>query len=183
MFMHDSNAQSGNERLTMRTWRFTMLRLVLASVAVIALLLVAAPNARAAGAGAVSYTQTFKNVTETFHDVNPCSGAPATITITYNGVFHITVLTSGQGAGTFWATGTQTGNFTLVPDDPAQPTYTGHFAIWFGDNDNLHNGTETFTFNLHGTGSDGSTLSVHETEHLSVSASGATLAFDKLACH
>jgi hypothetical protein len=93
------------------------------------------------------------------------------------------VLTSGQGAGTFWATGTQTGNFTLVLDDPTQPTYTGHFTVWFGDNDNLHNGTETATFNVHGTGSDGSTLSVHETEHPSVSASGATLAFDKLACH
>jgi len=26
-------------------------------------------------------------------------------------------------------------------------------------------------------------LSVHETEHMSVSASGVTLTFDKLACH
>ncbi|MFL5804181.1 MAG: hypothetical protein ACJ8CR_20845 [Roseiflexaceae bacterium] len=182
MFMHDNNAQSGNEGLTMRTWRFPMLRLVLASVAIIALLLVAASNARAGGAGAVSYTQTFKNVTETFHDVNPCSGAPATITITYNGVFHVTELTSRQGAGTFWATGTQTGNFTLVPDDPAQPTYTGHFMIWFGDNNNLQNGSETSTFTLHGTDSDSSTLRFHDTAHMSVSASGVSIMFDKPSC-
>jgi len=182
MLLHDNNAQSGNGGLTMRTWRFPMLRLVLASVAVIALLLLAAPNARAAGAGAVSFTQTFKNVTETFHDVNPCSGAPATITITYNGVFHITQLTSGQGAGTFWATGTQTGNFVLVPDDSTQPTYTGHFTDWFGDNNNLQNGTETSTFTVHGIGSDGSTLRFHDTAHMSVSASGVSIAFDKPSC-
>jgi len=167
----------------MKSWKFTRVWRILAPLVVVALLLLAAPSAFAEGAGAISYTQTFKNVTEVFYDVNPCSGAPATITITYNGVFHVTQLTSGQGAGTFWATGTQTGNFTLVPDDPAQPTYTGHFAAWFGDNDNLHNGTETSTFNVHGTGSDGSTLSFRATEHMSVSASGITLAFDKLACH
>jgi len=167
----------------MKSWKFTRVWRILAPLVVVALLLLAAPSAFAEGAGAISYTQTFKNVTEVFYDVNPCSGAPATITITYNGGFHVTQLTSGQGAGTFWATGTQTGNFTLVPDDPAQPTYTGHFAAWFGDNDNLHNGTETSTFNVHGTGSDGSTLSFRATEHMSVSASGITLAFDKLACH
>jgi hypothetical protein len=167
----------------MRTQCFTLLRLVLASVAVIAVLLVAAPNARAAGAGAVSYTQTFKNVTETSHDVNPCSGAPATVTITYNGVFHVTVLTSGPDAGTFWVTGTQTGNFVLVPDDTTQPTYTGHFTVRVGENENLHNGAATVTFNVRGTGSDGSTLSFHETEHVSVSASGVFIAFGKLACH
>ena len=167
----------------MKTWKFTTLWRMLTSLFVVSLLLLAAPSAFAEGAGVVSFTQTFKNVTEVFHDVNPCSGAPATITATYNGVFHVTVLTSGQGAGTFWATGTQTGSFTLVPDDPAQPTYSGHFTVWFGDNDNLQNGTETATFTIHGTGSDGSTLRFHETEHMSVSASGVTLAFDKLACH
>jgi hypothetical protein len=166
----------------MKTLKFTGLWRILAPL-VVALLLMVAPSAFAEGAGAISYTQTFKNVTDVFHDVNPCSGAPTTITMTYNGVFHITLLTSGQGAGTFWLTGTQTGNVTLVPDDPAQPTYTGHFALWFGDNDNLRNGTETVTFTIHVTGSDGSTLSIHETEHMSVSASGITLAFDKLACH
>jgi len=39
------------------------------------------------------------------------------------------------------------------------------------------------TFNVRGAGSDGSTLSFHETEHVSVSASGVIIAFGKLACH
>jgi hypothetical protein len=44
------------------------------------------------------------------------------------------------------------------------------------------NTTETFTISIHGTGSDGSKLAAHETEHLSTSASGATLSFDKMRC-
>ena len=87
--------------------------------------LVPASGAGAAGAGAVSFTQTFKNVTEVSIDVNPCTGAPGMLTITYNGVFHVTELTSGIGAGTFWATGTQTGTFTFAPFDASQPSFTG----------------------------------------------------------
>ena len=39
------------------------------------------------------------------------------------------------------------------------------------------------TFNVRGTGSDGSKLSFHEIEHVSVSASGVIIAFGKLTCH
>jgi hypothetical protein len=38
------------------------------------------------------------------------------------------------------------------------------------------------TFNVHGTGSDGSTLSAHFINHFSMSASGMTLVFDKFVC-
>jgi hypothetical protein len=152
------------------------------TLAVVAMFLFTFATAAASGAGAVSYTQTFHNATDTSPSANPCSGAPATLTLTYNGVFHATQLTSGQGAGTFWATGTMTGAFLLTPDDAAQPTYTGHFATWFGDNNNLHNGTETSTLSAHGTGSDGSTLRFHEVAHLSISATGMTVFFDKPSC-
>jgi hypothetical protein len=144
--------------------------------------LVPASGAGAAGAGAVSFTQTFKNVTEVSIDVNPCTGAPGMLTITYNGVFHVTELTSGIGAGTLWATGTQTGTFTFAPFDASQPSYTGRFTVWFGDNDNLRNDAETVTFRIRGIGSDGSVLRFHEVEHMSVSASGVTLAFDQPTC-
>jgi hypothetical protein len=72
---------------------------------------------------------------------------PASITITYKGVFHVTRLTSGSGAGTFWATGTMTGDLTAVADVTGV-TYNGHFAVWFGDNDNLRTDVETFTLNI-----------------------------------
>src|SRR5260370_23939074 len=94
-----------------------------AAVAAVPLLLVTNVTASAAGAGAVSFTQTFHNATDSFPSNNPCTGAPGTLTLTYNGVFHATELTSGQGAGTFWVTGTMTGAFVFTPDDVAtQPS-------------------------------------------------------------
>ena len=145
-------------------------------VAVAALL--AVPAASSAGAGAVSSTQNWHNVTETSTDVNPCSGAPGTLTLTYNAVFHVTTLANG----TYWVTFTQTGAFSFVPFDSSQPSFTGHFTVWDGDNWNNRNTTETVTFSIHGTGSDGSTLTLHEVEHISARASGTTLSFDKLRC-
>jgi hypothetical protein len=166
----------------MIAWKRASLRALAVSLVVVALLLFTAAVVSAAGAGAVSFTQTFHNATDSFPAANPCSGASGTATLTYNGVFHATQLTSGQGAGTFWATGTMTGDFVFAPDDASQPTFTGHFASWFGDNNNLQNGTETSTFNLHGTGSDGSTLTFHDVAHLSISATGITVFFDKPTC-
>ena len=61
------------------------------------------------------------------------------------------------------ATFTQTGTFVAVPlDDPSLPSYTGKFTIWGGFNANGTTVNGTFTFNLHGTGSDGSTFNTHE---------------------
>jgi hypothetical protein len=92
------------------------------------------------------------------------------------------MLTSGNGAGTDWFTGTIEGTFTFVPDDSSQPTYTGHFATWFGENDNLQNGNDTETFAATASGSDGSILHIHEVAHVSVSATGVTVSFDKFSC-
>ena len=88
---------------------------------VISALLLTLALASPAVARATSYTQTFHDVTEVMVDVIPCTGALATITITYNGVAHINSLPGGE----FWATFTATGTFTAVPADPTQPTLTG----------------------------------------------------------
>jgi len=152
--------------------------LVLLVLAVAALIAVPAASPAGAGAGAVSFTQNWHNVTDTSTDVNPCSGAPGTLTLTYNAVFHITTLENG----TYWVTFTQTGAFSFVPFDSSQPSYRGHFTVWDGDNWNNRNTTETATFKVTGKGSDGSMLTFHEVEHISSSASGATLSFDKPRC-
>jgi hypothetical protein len=140
--------------------------------------LLSATSAGAAGAGAVSFTEHFNNeVLFSDHDVNPCTGAPGTVTGTAtNGVFHITTLANG----TFWATFTAEGTITFVPDNPADASAAGHFAVWDGDNGNLHNETETSTFNAVLFGSDGSHVGAHETFHMSTSASGGSITFDKL---
>ena len=152
---------------------------IVAAFALAGLLLLPATGAFAAGAGAISTTQVFKDATQIFASPNPCTGAPGTVTITFNGVFHITTLANG----TFWATGTQTGTFTFTPDDPTQLSASGRFTAWFGDNDNLKNGTETSILSVRGTNADGTTFVAHDVAHVSVSASGITFSFDKPTCH
>jgi hypothetical protein len=124
--------------------------------------------AYADGNGAQTFTQTFKNQTDQFVDFVPCRDYQATITITYNGVLHFTV----NKAGDFWATGTMTGTATVVPLDPSNPSFTGHFTTWFGESDNKQNDVDHSTFTVHLAGSDGSTIRAHETAHLSSSAAG-----------
>lgn len=145
----------------------------------LAMVVVVAPGARASGAGAVSGTTIVKNAVVAFPGaVNPCTGGVGVVTITYNAAFHFTVLTSGSGAGDFWFTGTITGNFTLVTVSPAA-VITGHITMWFGNNTNLNNVASTAIFIAHGTGTDGSIVTLSEVLHFSVSASGMTLSFDK----
>jgi hypothetical protein len=135
-------------------------------------------SVHAAGAGAYTYTQTDKNVQEVTADFNPCTGATGTLYLTYNDIFHVTALANG----TDWFTGMLRGSFLFVPDDSAQPSYSGHFTQWFNENDNLQNGNSTFTFSVHGIGSDGSTINFHEVGHVSVSATGVRVSFDQATC-
>jgi len=152
-------------------------KVMLISLAVVGLLLVTTTSVFAK---AVSFTQTFHDVTQTLPSGNQCTGVPGTVTVTVNGVFHVTMDTT---TGTGHMTETTTGSFVFVPDDPTQPTVTGHFASWNGENQNIQNFASTATFNLHGTGSDGSRLQGHFLAHISVSATGITIQFDKMTCH
>jgi hypothetical protein len=106
------------------------------------------------------------------HDVNPCTGAPGTVTrIATNGVFHITTLANG----TSHVTSTAEGTITFVPDNPADASASGHFATWFGENLNANNGAATSTFNAVLSGSDGSRVGVDDVFHVSTSASGGSI--------
>jgi len=158
-------------------------------VALAAFVILAVPAA-ANGAGAVSVTETFQNATQTFPANNPCTDPPASITgivaITYNGVIHTTFLSSGVGAGTGWGTFTVTGDFTFTPFDPSRPSFTGHFANWDGFSFNLNNFAATAILVLHGTGSDGSTLTFHDVFHITVlnplTSPTVVVFFDKPTC-
>jgi len=132
----------------------------------------------AASAEAVTETITFHDVTETFADVNPCTGDPVIVTITYNGVFHFTA--DAAGGGHF--TGTAAGTFEVIPLDPSLPTYAGHFAQWMGANFSSNSDGFWVTFNLKGTGSDGSTLSVNAVAQIHFSNGVLHVAFEKLNC-
>jgi hypothetical protein len=148
-------------------------------LALFTLTFVAAPNAFAAGA--VSTTTTEHHETDTFTDVVPCGAnpsAPYDITITYNEIDHMTL-----GPNSIHFTFTQTGTFVAVPQDSSLPTYTGHFTTWDGDNENARSASGTAIFELHGTGTDGSTIVFNSTEHFNVDATGVTHTFDFGNCH
>jgi hypothetical protein len=166
------------------------------------------PNCGAPGSGPCQSTQNLHGQSQTIYDYVPCSVDPATgvgiasrIDLTsLNEVFHINV----NAAQDFWATGTLEGDFFIQPvqatlsapdangnrtPTPLNPpavagavTYTGHFATWFGISSNLKNGVVHSTFNISGKGSDGSTLRFHAVFHLSMSASGMVVFFDRMSC-
>ena len=160
------------------------MRRAISSFAALGAVVLMAIPAQASGAGAVSFTQTFHNATQVLLDSpNPCTGVLGTVTLTYNGVFHMTVLTSGVGAGTGWGTFTGAGDFTVAQVNGVN--FTGHFMNWDGFNFNLQNFTSTGTFILHGTGSDGSTITFHEVIHITAlltSPPTVIVQFDKPTC-
>lgn len=128
----------------------------------------------AGGNGATTFTQNDHDVTQVMPDINPCTGEPGTTTQTFNDVFHGTINKTGS-----WFTGTTTGSIQFVPDDPASPTYTGHFQFWFGDENNLRNGVEHDTSNFRVTGSDGSIIAGHNNAQVTMNANGVfTVSFD-----
>jgi hypothetical protein len=148
--------------------------------AAVAGLLVALLSPMAAFAQAHTTTVHFSG-TESNPDVNPCTGATGTATTTLRGVSHITELPNG----TSHETTTVTGSFTFVPDDPSQPTYTGHATFWDGENFNGQSIAVTFTGHVNVRGTDGSHLTDHFVAHVTINANGtATVEFDneRLSC-
>jgi hypothetical protein len=113
--------------------------------------------------------------------VNPCSGVRGTQTIDFSSVLHFTAVDNDA----FHVTGTLTGTFTFVPEDPSQPTYTGHFTSWFNLIVNSSNSTTTQTLNVVLTGSDGSQLKEHALFRFTRTADGtvtAVIQTDEFTC-
>ena len=115
-------------------------------------------------------------------DVNPCTGAPGTLTDTFKGVTHVTALPDGS----FHETTTTTDQFRFVPDDPSQPIFTGKDTFWGGANLNSQNNfTATFTGHFIVRGSDGSKIAAHFVAHIILHQDGTvTVEFekDRLSC-
>lgn len=154
-----------------------MVRRMLVVLLAAALMWVGAP---AFAAGPITETTNEKGLVETFVDVVPsCEGGGPlyTITATSNFVLHETIFADGRVHATF----TQTGTFVAVPLTAGLPSYTGKFTVWGGFNDNGKVVEGTFTFNVRGTGSDGSTFKNHVNEHFNVRPNGTVNEF--FNCH
>ena len=122
-----------------------------------------------------------EGLVETFVDVIPScdeDGRSYTITTTSNLVLNETIFDDGRVHATF----TQTGTFVAVPlEDPSLPSVTGHFTQSGGFNQNRTTVNGTFTFNLRGTGSDGSIVTIHLVDHFNVRPDGTVNEFFR--CH
>lgn len=105
--------------------------------------------------------------------VNPCTGAPGTYDVTFEGVSHTNV----TPVSTLHHTATITGGIAFTPDDPTEPTYTGEFTAWDGQNGAVGS-TITSTATFHDTlrGSDGSSIRDRGVFHLTVLADGTVTA-------
>jgi hypothetical protein len=153
-------------------------RLIVGLVAGVGLLVTAIPAVATPPTTTIIHE---KGLVETFVDVIPtCEGGGPlyTITTTTNLVSKESVFDDGRVHATF----TQTGTFVAVPlEDPSLPSYTGHFTVWGGFNQNGKTVNGTFTFNIRGVGSDGSTFSNHSVEHFNQRPDGSVNEFFK--CH
>ena len=135
-----------------------------------------------------------QTVTETDHvhgtfsepeATNPCTddtfNGGEGVQFTGNLVDHVTYFTNSNEV---WATFTETGAISGT-DDGTGVTYTGHATAWGNFNVNERNGNSVFTLTIHAAGSDGSSITAHETTVFATNANGdVTVNFDKasLSC-
>ena len=150
-----------------------MKRLLFALPALLAIFGFATP------AFAETETETFheRGVTESFTDVICEGGTVYDITVTYNGVFHVTQTDAG-----YHETFTQAGRFEAIDMDTGE-VVTGHFTIWGGFNENPGGEVNgTFTFSARGRGDLGSFINVHEVSHFDMTPTGTAHEFFKSNC-
>ncbi len=122
-------------------------------------------------ASAESYTLHFSNVTEIVRITNPCFG-PATGTLTYDGVLHVTENSNGYHIQV-----NVHGDSVTVPDNPNEPAFSGHFAETQVLNLTRQNAVTTFvvTQQTHG-------MKFHITFHVALNAGGGELSVFNFSC-
>lgn len=137
-----------------------------------------APAASAAPGGS-GHTVT---ITQHFHGdqalavINPCSFDPLAGSETTNLVNHETFFPASDEA---WGTFTEEDSFTLT-DQVTGATFTGHDVTWFGFSVNRNNAEQGFTSSVHATGSDGTSVTMHEVAHMTMLPDGTLVVnFDK----
>lgn len=104
--------------------------------------------------------------------VDPCNGQTGTLYLSVaQAVYHITV----NGASDAWDTGTTTGTLTFVPDDSSQPSGSGKFTNWFGDEFNRQNVVQPDTFGVEIHFSNGQTATMHVASNIVLTPTGAVI--------
>jgi hypothetical protein len=110
-------------------------------------------------------------------ETNPCNGSTGTVTDDEQDVFHITEFADG----TYRFTGHSTVQVNFDPDDPSQPSYTGHETFMIAEAITTRTFTTTSRQRVRLRGTDGSFLTISELVHFSISASGVSVSFERPA--
>jgi hypothetical protein len=164
-------------------------RLAAAAALAVATLTVASP-ALAAGAQRVSLPEEWDAVEHFDAGEGPCVDWPGSFHEVRHGTYDLTLPPGGQVFGEVHLNGAVDGYVELVPDDPALPTYTGTYrekvtgvfvGVDEGGEDLLRVGHYALAVKL--SGSDGSTLWLRLSGHITLDASGrAVVARDNYSC-
>jgi hypothetical protein len=170
----------------MRTTRISARAAVVVGMGLAAVATSAWPAVAASPHGqTVSETQHEHGVFDESDANNPCNNdalvAPDGTTgaqFTGNLVNHVTFFTDSDEV---WATFTETGA-VVATDAGTGVIYSGHATAWGNFNLNERNQTSAFTMTLHLTGSDGSSITGHETTVFVNNGNGdVTVDFDKMS--
>jgi hypothetical protein len=160
-----------------------MRKAALFAVLAIAVAAIVVAPAFAGSPNGQTVTQT-QNVHGSFYEpnaTNPCNGDTFNggqgIQFTGNSVTHATFFSNSDEG---WFTFTETGSVQGI-DDGTGVTYSGHATAWGNFNMNERNANSAFTLTIHLSGSDGSSITAHETTVFATNANGdITVNFDKL---
>lgn len=139
---------------------------------------VAIPTARAAGAATATVVERQTDVNP--DQANPCTGATGTIVDDEQDLFHVTELADG----TLELSIHNTTAVTFLPDDPNGVAYNGRETSDFTATGGAGTLSTTFTTHLRVRGSDGSFVTFADVAHVTATAAGVTVAFDRpaMAC-
>ena len=169
----------------MSSTRFAARLSVLAVVGAVALSF-GAGSAVAASPNGMTITET-DHVHGSFDEpaaTNPCTGdafvAPdgsAGVQFTGNLVDHVTYFTNSDEV---WSTFTETGK-VVGTDAKTGVVYTGQATAWGNFNMYERNQNSAFTLTIHASGTDGSSITAHQTTVFTMNANGTvTVNFDKM---
>ncbi len=168
----------------MRTRRFLAL-----AGAIMCAGLVSSP-ADAAGAQHLTIPEVFDGAEHFAAGEQACVSWAGTFHEVRNGAYDIVVPPGGRVSGEAHVNGAVDGFVELVPDDPALPTYTGHYrekvnGVLVGTDTDGNDVLRVAHYALSSTlsGSDGSSLRLRLSGHIAVDARGrVVVARDELSC-
>ena len=84
----------------------------------------------------------------------PCGGSPGVVALDFNDMFHVT----GFADGHFSVVGNQTGTFDFQPNDPSEPSGSGHYRNGFRETSVQNGGSFSSVFVVNGRFEDGAKL-------------------------